>query len=93
MAENLEATGGLVYSQAVLLALTEHGPFQGRGVSHRPTECARDLGQGGDRSMERLAADPECDLNDRGAGESCFSNERFFVNTDVVFERLEATTI
>ena len=88
MAENLEATGGLVYSQAVLLALTEKG--HSRDEAYRIVQRnAVETWEKGGSLEERLAGDPECDLtNDELA--ACFSNERFFANTGVVFDRLEA---
>jgi adenylosuccinate lyase len=88
MAANLEATGGLVYSQAVLLALTDKG--HPRDEAYRIVQRnAVETWEKGGSLQERLAADPECDLTDEELA-ACFSNERFFANTDVVFDRLEA---
>jgi adenylosuccinate lyase len=87
MAENLEATRGLVFSQAVLLALTESGHTRDdayRIVQHNAL-IAWD--EGGDLH-ERLAADPECDLTTDQLA-ACFSTERFLRNTSVVFDQLE----
>jgi adenylosuccinate lyase len=91
MAANLEATGGLVYSQAVLLALTDKGHPRDEAYRIVQRNAVETWDKGGSL-QERLTADPECDLTDEELA-ACFSNERFFVNTDVVFERLEATTI
>ncbi len=88
MAVNLDATGGLVYSQAVLLALTDKG--HSRDEAYRIVQRnAVETWEKGGSLQERLAADPECDLSDEELA-ACFSNERFFANTDVVFDRLEA---
>ena len=88
MAENLEATGGLVYSQAVLLALTDNG--HSRDEAYRIVQRnAVETREKGGSLQERLAVDPECDLTDEELAAS-FSNERFFANTGVVFDRLEA---
>ena len=91
MAENLEATGGLVYSQAVLLALTEHGLSRDEAYRIVQRNALETWDKGGSL-MERLAADPECDLNAEEL-ESCFSNERFFANAAVVFDRLESLDV
>ena len=88
MAENLEATGGLVYSQAVLLALTDKG--HSRDEAYRIVQrSAVETWEKGGSLQERLAADPDCELTD-GELATCFSNERSFANTGVVFDRLEA---
>lgn len=91
MAANLEATGGLVYSQAVLLALTDKGHSRDEAYRIVQRNAVETWEEGGSLG-ERLAADSECDLTDEELA-TCFSNERFFANTDVVFDRLEATTI
>ncbi len=88
MAENLVSTGGLVYSQAVLLALADKG--HPRDEAYRIVQRnAMEVWEKGGSLQELLAADPECDLSDDELA-ACFSNERFFANTGVVFERLEA---
>lgn len=87
MAENLEATRGLVYSQAVLLALAEKG--HGRDEAYRIVQRnAMATWDEGGSLQARLAADPECDLTNEELAAS-FSTERAFANTGVVFERLE----
>jgi len=88
MQSNLEATKGLVFSQAVLLALIEKGLtrddayrlVQGHGMAAWEGE-----GQLGDL----LAADPEVMLTE-GELDRCFSLERVAASTEVVFERLES---
>jgi adenylosuccinate lyase len=88
MAKNLESTRGLVYSQAVLLALAERG--HGRDAAYRivQTNAMATWDEGG-TLRDRLAADPECDLTSEEL-DACFTTERFLRNTGVVFDRLEA---
>ena len=91
MAENLEGTGGLVYSQAVLLALTERGHT--RDDAYRVVQRnATETWEKGGSLQERLAADPDCDLDGEELA-ACFSNDRFFANTGVVFDRLAALDV
>ena len=86
MAANLEATRGLVCSQAVLLALVEAGT--GRDDAYRIVQRNAMAAWDGFGSLhELLAADPEVGLDDETLG-ACFSPERFLANSDVVFERL-----
>jgi adenylosuccinate lyase len=91
MTENLEATRGLVYSQAVLLALIESG--HSRDDAYRMVQ--RNAMAAWDESgtlQERLAADPEVDL-DEATLDRCFEPERFLRNAGVVFERLESVSL
>ncbi len=86
MAENLESTRGLVYSQAVLLALAERG--HSRDAAYRIVQnSAMATWDEGGTLRDRLSADPECDLTEEEL-EDCFSTERFLRNTGVVFSRL-----
>ena len=87
MAENLEATRGLVYSQAVLLALAEKGHSRDEAYRIVQRNAMATWDEGGSLQA-RLAADPECDLTNEELAAS-FSTERAFANTGVVFERLE----
>ena len=88
MAENLESTRGLVYSQAVLLALAERG--HSRDVAYRIVQNnAMATWDEGGTLRDRLAVDPECDLTDDELG-TCFSIARFLRETAVVFDRLSA---
>ena len=91
MVGNLESTRGLVYSQAVLLALAERG--HSRDVAYRivQTNAMATWDEGG-TLRDRLAADPECDLTAEEL-EDCFSTERFLRNTDIVFGRLAAVQL
>jgi adenylosuccinate lyase len=91
MAANLESTRGLVYSQAVLLALVDGGLSRDEAyrVVQRNAMAAWD--EGG--TLEgRLAADPECTLSPEALG-ACFSTDRFLRNTDIVFSRLDTSVL
>jgi adenylosuccinate lyase len=87
MAANLESTNGLVFSQAVLLALVDSGMTRDeayRIVQRNAMEAWDDKGH----LQELLAADPDVDL-DPGVLETCFSLTRLLETTAPVFERLE----
>ena len=87
MAENLEVTRGLVFSQAVLLALAENGHARDDAYRIVQRNALAAWDEGGNL-LDRLAADPECDLTDDELA-GCFSAERFLRNTGSVFDRLE----
>ena len=91
MVQNLEATNGLVYSQAVLLALAESGHTRDDAyrIVQRNALAAWD---DGGTLQDRLAADPECDLSDAALA-ACFSMQRFLKNTGAVFDQLESLTL
>jgi adenylosuccinate lyase len=91
MAENLEATRGLVFSQAVLLALAERGHSRDDAYRIVQRNALATWDEGGTLD-EHLAGDPECDLDARELA-ACFSIERFLRNTDVVFDRLAGTDV
>jgi adenylosuccinate lyase len=91
MAENLDSTRGLVYSQAVLLALAERGHSRDAAYRIVQNNAMATWDEGG-TLQDRLSVDPECDLT-REELEACFSTERFLRNTDVVFERLAAVEL
>lgn len=91
MAANLESTRGLVYSQAVLLALVDGGLSRDEAyrVVQRNAMAAWD--EGG--TLEgHLAADPECTLSPEELA-ACFSTDRFLRNTDIVFSRLDTSVL
>jgi adenylosuccinate lyase len=87
MAENLKATRGLVFSQAVLLALAENGHTRDDAYRIVQRNALATWDEGGNL-LDRLVADPECDLSDDELA-ACFSTERFLRNTGVVFDQLE----
>jgi len=89
MAENLAATRGLVFSQAVLLALTERGHSRDDAYRIVQRNAMATWDEGGSLA-DRLAADAECDL-DADELAACFSPRRFLRNMGGVFDLLEAT--
>ncbi len=91
MAANLESTRGLVYSQAVLLALIDSGLTRDDAYRLVQRNAMKAWDEGG-TLQERLAADADVSL-DADTLAACFSNERFLDEADVVFERLEATSL
>ncbi|MEA2024955.1 MAG: adenylosuccinate lyase [Actinomycetota bacterium] len=88
MAENLESTRGLVYSQAVLLALAERGHSRDSAYRIVQNSAMATWDEGG-ILRDRLSSDPECDLTTEELN-VCFSPDRFLRNTDIVFTRLAA---
>ena len=91
MAGNLESTQGLVFSQAVLLELVAAGHFREEAYRIVQRNAMQTWEEGG-TLRDRLAADPECDL-DAATLDACFSVGRFLRNTDVVFDRLSSTVL
>ena len=91
MLANLEATRGLVFSQAVLLALVEHG--LSRDDAYRIVQRnALASWDGGEHLLDVLRQDPDVTIPNAALG-SLFSVERFLANSAIVFERLEALEI
>jgi len=88
MQQNLEATKGLVYSQAVLLALIESGMSRDDAyrIVQRNAMVAWDSGHD---LADLLGKDAEVTLDSAALAE-CFSSARFLRNSDVVFTRLES---
>ena len=91
MKENLAATRGLVFSQAVLLALIETG--LSRDESYRIVQRNAMLAwESGSQLRELLEKDPEATLSEAILDE-CFSPTRFLRNSEVVFSRLETAKL
>ena len=91
MLENLEATSGLVSSQAVLLALVDAGLT--RDAAYRIVQRnAMAAWDGGGTLLEHLEADPDVALRAETLTE-CFTAERALRNTAVVFDRLGSTAL
>jgi adenylosuccinate lyase len=88
MESKLLATRGLVYSQAVLLALTANGHSRDDAYRIVQQNAMATWDEGG-TLRDRLAADAACDLPAVELDE-CFSPGRFLRNTGVVFDRLSA---
>ena len=92
MAANVEATRGLVFSQAALLALID-GQGLSRDDAYRVVQrCAMAVWDDGGHLRDRLAADPDVTIDSATLAE-CFSAERFLRHTGVVFERLASVTL
>jgi adenylosuccinate lyase len=87
MLANLQATRGLVFSQAVLLALIEEQGL-GRDEAYRIVQRNALAAWEGEQDLHGLlAADPEVEL-DATLLADCFRPERFLRHTVVVRERL-----
>jgi adenylosuccinate lyase len=89
MLANLEAGGGLVHSQTVLLALTETGLARDEAyrVVQRHALAAAD---GGTPFREALAADPVvCQRLAPDALAACFDLQRHLRSVDAIFARAE----
>lgn len=93
MRENLEAGGGLVYSQSVLLALIERGMARddAYGIVQGAAAAAWDRGR--DFRAE-LGSNPEVArlLTPEELG-ALFDPQRYLRNLDVVFDRLEKLSV
>ncbi len=91
MAANLEATSGLIFSQAVLLSLIESG--LGRDEAYRIVQRhAMDAWDGKGHLRDLLADDPEIGI-DRDRIEASFSLERVSETSAIVFKRLDDLTL
>lgn len=87
MQSNLASTRGLVYSQAVLLALIETG--MSRDTAYRIVqENSMKAWEAGDDLEALLSADQRVSLSADQLSR-CFSPEQFLRNAAVVFDRLE----
>ena len=91
MAANLESTRGLVYSQAVLLALIDTGLTRDDAYRLVQRNAMKTWDEGG-HLRDHLAADPDVPLDDATL-EAAFSTERFLSNADIIFTRLEASEL
>ncbi|GMR02199.1 MAG: adenylosuccinate lyase [Acidimicrobiia bacterium] len=91
MRKNLDATRGLVSSQAVLLALIGSG--LNRDEAYRLVQRnAMAAWDEEDTLLERLTADPDVAL-DADSLAACFTPERALRNAGVIFERLSNTVL
>jgi adenylosuccinate lyase len=86
MKSNLDATRGLVFSQAVLLALVEKGLPRDEAYRLVQRHAMTTWDRGGEL-RELLAADPDVPL-DHDELASCFSLDRVRESARVVFDRL-----
>ncbi len=93
MRENLNAGGGLVYSQGVLLALVERGMPRDEAYRVVQAAAARAWDEGKDFRAE-LTADPDvARLLSAADLDTLFDPERYLRNLDVVFDRLAKLTV
>lgn len=87
MQKNLESTKGLVFSQAVLLALVESG--LSRDEAYRIVQRnAMSAWDDDHQLLDLLLADPDVTLDDE-AVRACFSLEKILETSAPVFERLD----
>jgi adenylosuccinate lyase len=91
MRANLDATRGLVYSQAVLLALIEAGASREEAYRVVQRNALSAWDEGGELHAT-LAADADVGL-DAATLAACFDPARFLAPAAVVFDRLEALTL
>ncbi len=91
MTANLESTNGLIFSQAVLLALVESG--LSRDEAYRVVQRhAMDAWDGKGHLRDLLASDPESPINAETL-DRCFSLDRVTETSAVVFERLDELSV
>ncbi len=91
MQENLDSTRGLVFSQAVLLALIESGLTRDDAyrIVQRNAMASWDEGR---RLKDLLQGDPDVTLSPDTL-ERCFLPDRFLRNTGQVFDRLGSVSL
>ena len=91
MEQNLESTRGLIFSQAILLALIETG--LSRDDAYRVVQRNAMLAwESGTQLRELLEKDAEVTL-DSATLDECFSPARFLRNSEIVFTRLEKVEV
>jgi adenylosuccinate lyase len=92
MARNLESTGGLIFSQRVLLALTE--ALEDREAAYRIVQGhAMETWKSGGSFRDRIAADPEVRARLRPEQlEALFDPSIFTRNLPAIFERVLASS-
>lgn len=86
MRKNLDRLGGLIHSQAVLLALTQAG-FSREDAYTRVQHHAMQVWEKNDDFLKRLKADSEIPLTDATL-DALFDLERHFKYVDVIFDRV-----
>ncbi len=87
MQQNMDSTRGLVFSQAVLLALIEEQGLSRDEAYRLVQRNAMRAWDEGLRLHDLLAGDPEIAL-EPGSLDRCFSASHFLRNSGVVFDRL-----
>ena len=89
MRSNLESTGGLVYSQAVLLALMDEQALDRDSAYRIVQRNALRTWEEGTPLKDLLAEDPEIALTPSRL-DACFDPGKALENSAIVFERLES---
>ncbi|MGH7442668.1 MAG: adenylosuccinate lyase, partial [bacterium] len=94
MMRNLELTGGLVFSQRVLLTLTEAGlkredAYKVVQDNAMAAWNARVQGQAGPDFRARLKADPRTKGLPKGAIDAAFNLKAYLKHVDLIFKRLK----
>lgn len=91
MVDNLSSTRGLVFSQAVLLAMVDHG--MSRDAAYRIVQrAAAEAWENGKDFCALVAQDPDVPL-DQAEIRACCSPDRFLQHAELVFDRLEDLTV
>lgn len=91
MTANLRRTGGLVFSQAVLLELIDSGRTRDEAYRIVQRNAMATWEEGG-QLRDRLAGDPDVPLSSEQLDE-CFSMARFLRNADIVFDRVKTSQL
>jgi adenylosuccinate lyase len=91
MRANLDATNGLIFSQAVLLALVESGLT--RDDAYRIVQDKAMAAWAGTGDLRALLAEDPAVALDQAALDRCFSLDRVASSTSIVFARLRALEI
>jgi adenylosuccinate lyase len=91
MKANLEATRGLVYSQAVLLALVERGLSRDNAYRIVQENALRSWDEGSEL-FQLLAEDSRVTIPAQQLRD-CFQPDSFLTNSAIVFERLAAVSL
>ena len=92
MAGNLESTGGLVFSQRVLLALVESGLSRDAAYRIVQRSALRAWEERGAQLRDLLEEDPEVRLSSTTL-DHLFDTSAFLRNAEAVFVRLEAVAL
>lgn len=91
MQENLAATRGLVFSQAVLLAMIDHG--MSRDAAYRIVQrAAARAWDDGEDFCALIGRDPQVPLTQTEL-RACCTADRFLRHAETVFDRLEALEV
>lgn len=90
MRANLDSTGGLVYSQAVLLALTQSGMTREAAYENVQRAAMKTWEQGTPFKTTLLAEPEVTSVLDAAALDGIMDPSRYLTHVDTIFKRLEA---